>query len=308
MRRIVLLLPGAMGVVCAAYTGIYLVRWEWNRAIIAGVFFLAAEIIVASALILDRIRRSEDRLTALLSQQASDRTWSVPAPSADPAAVALDALRRSAPEPPDRFGWLRDQTGQMNVFLPILLGAGVVASAIAWVVEHVARATVTPALERRLANRLGVLALPAQGLLGPPVAAPSVPRRRWVTPSLVVLVALLVGMGTALTLDYVADRTQTRTDVRDPAAHTMIDLELYGEIADRDPERVLMHLWSVCTGPNVFRGRQLPPPTVERGPDGVVHVLVATDVGDNGADRLRGCLNDTTLDKVRARVVDLSVR
>jgi hypothetical protein len=307
MRRITLLLPGAMGLVCAAYTGIYLVRWEWNRAIIAGVFFLAAEIIVASALVLDRLRRSEERLTALLEANAAAQDPFGVGEPLDPSAVALDALRRSAPEPPDRFAWLRDQSGQMNVFLPILLGAGVAASALAWAVEHLARATVSPAMERRLADRLQVLALPSQGLLGvPDVVAPRA-RRSWVALVGVVLLAVAVGASTALALDFVADRTQSRPDVRDPDARTTVDLALYGEIADRDPDRVLEHLWAVCTGPDVFRQRRLPPAVVDHLSSGLVHIVVDADVGANGAERLKGCLNDTTLDKVQARVVDLTV-
>jgi hypothetical protein len=309
MKRVALLLPGAIGVVCALYTGIYLVRWEWNRAIIAGIFFLAAEIIVASALILERIRRSEDRIVALLDGdrivRAPDTAWSDEG-WADASAATLEALRSTAPPPPDRFAWIRDQSGQMNVFLPVLLGAGVVASALAWLVEHLARATVSPALERRLARRLDVLALPAGGFLGVPQPAP-VARRTWPIRIGIVIMVATAGVLTAGALDYVADRTQTRPDARDPDAQTVLDLQLYGEIADRNPERVIHHLWAVCTGPDVFRSQQLPAPLIAHGEDGFVHIVVDSDVGANGMERLRGCLNDTTLDKVQARVVTSAI-
>jgi hypothetical protein len=51
----------------------------------------------------------------------------------------------------------------MNVFVPVLMGAGVLLSGIAWVVERLARATVTPVAERGLAAQLDGLALPAHG-------------------------------------------------------------------------------------------------------------------------------------------------
>ena len=308
MRRIVVLIPGAVGVVCAAYTGIYLVRWEWNRAIVAGLFFLAAEVIVVGMLVLERLRRTEERVAAALEAGARP-----PAPDplslTDPADPAvLDALRVSAPEPGDRFAWIRDQSGQMNVFLPVLLGAGVVASALAWVVERLARATVSPALERRLAARLGVLALPAGGLFGPPASA-SVrrPRPRWGARLVVAVLVVFAGAGTALAIDYVADRTQTRPDTMDPEAQTTIDLALHGAVAADDPDRAFHHLWAVCTGPDVFRLRELPAPMLSYRPDGIIRVVVDADVGEHGMERLRGCLNDATIDKVRARVVTATI-
>jgi hypothetical protein len=305
VKRVSVLLPGAVGVVCAAYTGIYLIRWEWNRAIIAGLFFVAAEVMVASMLVLDRIRRSEARILDAMTSMATEGR-SDPVVPLDHSAV-LDALRDTAPEAPDRFAWIRDRSGSMNVFLPVLLGAGVIASALAWAVEHVARATISPALERRLALQLDVLAVPAGGLLGSPVAPILVRRRAWPRRTAALTMVAAMGFLTAGTLDYVADRTQTRPDVRDPDAQTVLDLELRGAIAERDPDRVIGHLWSLCTGPDVFRSHSLPPPVVQHGSDGAVRVLVDTDVGHHGLERLRGCLNDAVIDKVQARVVNVSI-
>jgi hypothetical protein len=53
----------------------------------------------------------------------------------------------------------------MNVFVPVLMGAGVLMSGLAWIVERVARATVRPVAERGLAAQLDGLALPATGFL-----------------------------------------------------------------------------------------------------------------------------------------------
>ncbi len=51
------------------------------------------------------------------------------------------------------------------MFVPVLLGAGVVLSALAWVVERLARVTAGAALERGLAVRLAVLSLPPEPLV-----------------------------------------------------------------------------------------------------------------------------------------------
>ncbi len=48
--------------ITGAYTLIYLFRWEWNRAIITGIFFLAAELALAIVLLLRRFTRLEHRL------------------------------------------------------------------------------------------------------------------------------------------------------------------------------------------------------------------------------------------------------
>jgi hypothetical protein len=293
VRRLALVVPVGMGAVCGAYTIIYLARWEWNRAIIAGLFFVAVEIVVCAMIVVDRLRRVEARLDALAA----------PPPAAAPEPFGLDAIEAAAPAPADRFGWIRDQAGRTNVFLPILLGAGVLASTLAWVVEHVARATLSPLRERRLADSLGVLRPPA-GLLAdpPPPPPPGRPLRR-VLLATVLLVGLIgSGVATAGAIDYVADRTQSRPDARRPGVETVIELELLGSIAAHDPARVLGHLWSECTGPDVFRLRTLPEPTVEHL-DGRIRIHVRADVGERGLARLRGCLNDTTLDRVQARVV-----
>jgi hypothetical protein len=49
--------------------------------------------------------------------------------------------------------------------VPVLIGMGVVASGLAWLVERLARATAGPALERGLAARLTALSWPAGGLV-----------------------------------------------------------------------------------------------------------------------------------------------
>lgn len=295
MRRLVLALPLSMGVVCGAYTIIYLVRWEWNRAIIAGLFFVAVELVFIAMVVVDRLRAVEARLDDLIHRP--------PAPPPDE--VVHDAIAGAAPPAHDHFGWLRDQVGRTNVFLPVLLGAGVMASALAWVVEHVARATLSPLRERRLADSLGVLRPPTGGFLdatAPPSAEPHPARRTFLVLG-GVLLAAGAALATAGAIDFVADRTQTRPDAQATGVETHIELQLYGGVVAHDPERAFGHLWSLCTGPDVFRLRQLPAPSVAHGPDGRFRVEVSAHVGEHAMARLRGCLNDTTLDRMRSRVV-----
>jgi len=300
VKRLGVALPVAMGLVCGAYTIIYLSRWEWNRAIIAGLFFVAIELVVVATVLLERLRRVEARLDAL----------AVPAPQVEPElGPALDAIRATAPPPGDHFGWLRDQAGQTNVFLPVLLGAGVLASALAWAVEHVARATLTPVRERRLAEGLGVLRPPPGGFLGPS-AVPVVPSTVLRRLTIVTFALAVVGAGAIATIgavDYAADRLQSRPDIHVAGAETVVELQLRGAIATANPDRVLGHLWATCTGPDVFRLRTLPTPVVDHHAGGRVRIELAAHIGDQAMERLRGCLNDTTLDRVQARVVRTEV-
>ncbi len=298
MRRLTLALPAVMGAVCGAYMIIYLVRWEWNRAIIAGLFFVAVEIVFAVLVLLGGFRRIEERLDAL-GPAAAD--------AAAPAG-ALDAIHAAAPPSRDHFAWIREQHSTTNVFLPVLLGAGVLASSLAWVVERIAHATFSPVAERRLVERLGVLQLPPGGLTGPPHDPPAPrPDRRALRAIVAATGLALATLGTVSAIDFVADRTQSRPDTRVSGAITEIELELRGELASRNPQRAFEHLWSVCTGPDVFRLRSLPDPDVAHRAAGYVHVRLQTDVGANGMERLRGCLNDATIDKVQARVVRSTV-
>jgi hypothetical protein len=147
----------AIGVVTlvasGSYVFVYLQRWEWNRALMSGVMFLAAEVALATLLLAGRLRRlAADTATLRVEvrQQHQQRT--------------LQHLQDTAPEPRDHFAWI-SRPQHMSVFVPVLLGAGVLLSGLAWLVERLGRLTARPALERGLARRLDVLAPPAGGFL-----------------------------------------------------------------------------------------------------------------------------------------------
>lgn len=131
------------------YVFVYLYRWEWNRALVSGVIFVATEVGVVTWLLMQRLHRIEHRLD-LADQAAEDRR--------------AEILRATAPPPRVGFAWLT-KPDQLNVFVPVLLGAGALMSALAWVVERLARSTAGRVAEHGLAARLGALELPRGGLL-----------------------------------------------------------------------------------------------------------------------------------------------
>ena len=291
MIRRLLLVPG-IGVLAAsgAYALIYLFRWEWHRAIITALFFVAAEVGLGISVVLRRLARLEQRVESLVDQRHGP-------PEVDPAVLAR--IREAAPEPPKPFAWLDPQSSNLSVFLPFLLGVGALASGLAWLVEQTARRTTTPLLERRLAERLVPIALPAGGLLG--VAPPAVPTspRRW---SMVLPVAVTVAvLGLSVPgIDWLGDALQTRPDHRRGDVATRIEVELRGARSAARPVQVAATLWGTCT--HVLHGN-VAPATIAGTAVARVELLVPVEIGEHAEERLRGCLQDAVVDRVQATVV-----
>lgn len=145
-KALIALIAAATLSASGVYMFVYLYRWEWNRALISGVIFLAAEVAVVGWALNNKLsdvgRRVDDVRTRRLAGHLAD--------ARDQPSTAFDWLR-----PDDRLG----------VFVPILMGAGLFLSAIAWMVEKLGKATAGRADDRRLAANLSRLAPPAGGFL-----------------------------------------------------------------------------------------------------------------------------------------------
>lgn len=139
-------------VASGSYVFIYLNRWEWNRALISGVIFVAAEVALATVLLHSRLRRLSLETAELRELLREERT--------------LGRLQATAPPARNYFAWI-SRPERMNVFVPVLMGAGVLLSGLAWGVERVARVTARPAMEQGLAHRLGALSPPTGGFVPP---------------------------------------------------------------------------------------------------------------------------------------------
>ena len=269
------------------YLFVYLYRWEWHRALVSGVLFLCAELALASAAILDRLRSIEARLNAGAAAGAAS--------AADPGTPeALARLREAQPDPRTNFDWLsRQGTETTSVFVPLLLGTGVVLSAIAWLVERVARATAGPAMEHGLAQRLAPLSLPVGVFAGAP--AP-VARRRSVVPHLLAA-AVAVGVGT-VGIDAMADATQNRPDVKVAGTASSVVVAVHPGSA-RSPLSAGDALWGACTTQvgGEYRLRGMTPLGDNR-----VQLVVEPRIGKYAERRLRGCFGDAVTDRIQASV------
>lgn len=140
----------AAGTIAGAggYVIVYLVRWEWHRAILVALLFLGVEIAAASALLLRAVNRA---------------ARSAPGEAGADDERLLEHIQRARPTR-SHFAWLRPRDGA-PVFIPVLLGAGVLVSAVAFLVERLAAATGGRAMERGLAQDLATVAFPTGGLV-----------------------------------------------------------------------------------------------------------------------------------------------
>jgi hypothetical protein len=132
-------------IAAAVYMVVSLNRWEWNRALFFALIVVVAEVFLATGLVLRKL----DRLIA------ASRTDT----------ETLDVLRATRDPMPNRFAWLKEQSGRLNVFITFLVGGGMILSGIAWVIDRLASRTTTPIGEGRLVARLESISYPRGGLV-----------------------------------------------------------------------------------------------------------------------------------------------
>ncbi|MBL1066388.1 hypothetical protein JK356_06810 [Streptomyces sp. 7-21] len=279
----------------AGYVVVYLYRWQWQRAILCGVLLLVVEVLLLGLALFDRIARLE---RALLRDR--DRGRDRGADAGPPGTAAGTGEAGGAP----RFAWLEqamDRERHTFVFVPVLMAAGVALSGVAWAVERVARAAMgaRPAAGRRLA----VLAPPP-----PPGEAPELPPRPPLGPprqpwrrlrrlaGWALLAAVCAGLVTGL-----ARLTQTRPPEHGDAGATtlLFTVEVRG-ISDEQATLAARQQWERCRDATSL-------PLANAGMsvlgDGLFAVTIHPSLTAHDTHRLRGCLEDATVDRIRLRVV-----
>jgi hypothetical protein len=101
-------------------------------------------------------------------------------------------------------------------------------------------------------------------------------------------------------IDALADQTQNRSDRSQPGSTSEIVLSVEGRGRQQSPVYAAESLWGACRG--TVEQSLVPPGPVEIAP-GRVRLVTEPALGPHAWRRLRGCLEDATLDLVRARVV-----
>lgn len=287
-RLLARLLTLFVAAVSGTYLVVYLYRWEWNRALISGLFFLAAEVAYVGSSLRGEIRGLRARIDAL--EATSDRHR--PAPPVTPTA-----------RPARSFGWLRESASHTNVFVPVLLGAGVILSALAFVVERVAGMVAKSVADHPVARPPFSLQLPPDGLLGtvpesrPPERDRTL-RLTWALGGRLIAVVVLV-LSLAVAIDLIADATQSRPSQRVPGGTTVVELRI-DQQTPRPATEAAQALAVACHG-TLRADSEFT--NIVALPGDHVQLEVTPALSELGRRRLFGCLQDATLDLVQAHVV-----
>ncbi|MGW0707626.1 hypothetical protein ACWD4G_16985 [Streptomyces sp. NPDC002643] len=292
MRRLAYLFGGAAAVGAGLYFVIYLYRWQWQRAILCGVLLLIVGVLLLGIVLLGRLARIEERL-----RESDLRQQDV-----------LARLRQPGErerERGDRFRWLEDPASRTYVFVPVLMIAGVALSGIAWLVQRVASVTARPTAERRLAGRLAVLTAPASAPdtdledVRPPTGGG--PRR-----TARLLTVGVVGAGLLASLVFgLAEVTQTRREGTNESEATsvLVRVDMRGVTATEERQNMAARqAWERCRNSTSVPLRRT---TLGDLGDGLFAGVVRPALTDHDRLRLRGCLEDTEVDRAHLTVVGI---
>lgn len=285
----------AVLLVAGGHTVYYLLQWEWVRAQIAGIAFVAALVVSATLAVLSRLRGLERRLDVLVQSVASG----VPAGLAGPGAPAGPATG-SDPEPRPDFGWLSPSSRWSGlalpllalpvlrepapaVFIPVFLATGIAVSVVAAGVERLAahrHATVTSAAR-------------ATGVLAPPRTVSSRAASGVLLGGVLVIGAVIGGLW--LTAHYWSAPVGPGTTT------LVLEVERNGTTSSNLEVAEVMGRYCVLNaGVDVQYGN------VVLASDGRVLLRVMPLLDEDARSRFGGCLEDAVLD--RHRVVVAGVR
>jgi hypothetical protein len=112
------------------------------------------------------------------------------------------------------------------------------------------------------------------------------------------LVVLLLVVG-AVSVGELGDLTQTRPDHVDPQSRSEIVLEVDTRNYHQPADDAARNLWAACSGTT---GRRLVEPGLVPVGDDEVRFSLAPGLGPHARQRLVGCLEDATIDRVRGDV------
>lgn len=164
-RRLATLVLAVTLLASGGYVAVYLVRWEWQRATFSAMVFLAAQAALSTLWLARQLRRATPGIGPAATPSTAARPDHPPALAEQRLRAALDTARPTRSKP---FAWLAPSTGQLGVFIPLLLGAGVLLSGLAWVIERIAAAVARPGQITSMAAGLAALTPPPR-LISPAI-------------------------------------------------------------------------------------------------------------------------------------------
>ncbi|MFM8311726.1 MAG: hypothetical protein ACKOAZ_07475 [Ilumatobacteraceae bacterium] len=315
ISRVATVASGIVLTAAGVYVVVYLARWEWNRAIVAATVFIAMLQVVSTAVIASRLRDLSSRSGVVVVHSSGSEEGNGMAVGGDRGiesevdvdtldSSVLAALQAAGEQRARRhFEWLRADSGTVGVFVPVLLGTGMILSAVAWLVERIAGVVAGHSVDRATA-RSAPLHMPlAAGRTDPadalttrtPLTASAVSRRRHTTAFLAAVLLAVAGIG----VESVRRLTQSVPDTG-TGGQTVLEIAVRTK-KDRPPADVAAALWGVCRE----RLDGLPHAVVAVADGNVVTLLVDRSLQRTAQRRVIGCIEDFTIDGVLATVVRL---
>ena len=256
---------------------------------------MATELTVLGSMLLRRLGAIESRLASAPEHGATTRMVGSTSPPERPAAAGDES--RSIP-----FPWL--DPSRTAVFIPVLLGAGAVLSALAYVIERIAMFVVGEQTGRSVP--LDRIAYPAGGLIAESPPDPSSPRRsqRWARVTVMTIALATAGLLVGAAIDVLADAAQSRPDPIQRSGVSEVTVHIGYRSDDHVPvESTAQALFESCRLRLPGDAHFLAPPKVVEAR--TVMVTIEPALGPLGMRRLGGCLEDLTLDGVRAELVSV---
>ena len=287
-RAVGLTLASVVLGVSGLYVIVDLARWEWNRAMLSGLVFVAALVVIVAMVVMRQLRRLDERVSASM-QSRSD----------------AEIVRRSLGRPTGeraarRFHWLETPPDRLGVFIPVLLGAGVIVSFLTYVVERIAGAVASTTVDRITVRELrtdlplgGGLVEDIGSSVGRPTSRPTLR-----TASLVMVGVVSVVLSVVLVVGL-RELTQTRPGEITTPGETTIVVGIEQRRTADPPEVVAGGLWGACR--SRLPGGITVMSIVTSGSDEAT-ITIDRSLGRTGRLRIVGCLEDHTMDLVRAEV------
>ncbi len=281
--------------VSGAYVLVYLYRWEWNRAFISGLFFLTALVSLTTGMVVRSLQQLSGRIDRLEARtRGIDQT-------------TLTIGRSNAAHASRHFKWLREPPQGFGVFVPLLIGAGALLSALAYVIERLAGAIAGTTVDTVTARLL----TPDAGLDpgrtdDEPGEGPTRRTGRHPLGLLVQVAAAAVGAAVLIgTIFIIRDATQNRTEPGAEQGTTYVRLDISQRGGAEPAEEIGEALWIACQ-------TRLPHDAsigeITQLDDDTVELIVQQGMGPLGRRRFFGCLEDATLDHVSAHVDRFEIR
>jgi hypothetical protein len=114
----------------------------------------------------------------------------------------------------------------------------------------------------------------------------------------IIILGLVLIVG-AFVVDWIGDATQTRPDERDSSRQTEIVIDVQSQHYKQSLDTAAMALYASCsaTVPGHLVG-----PGIEAVGGDKYRFAVAPTLGEHGKERLLGCLNDLSIDRVKSHV------